>query len=97
LVALPLFIRNVVVYGTPLYSDSSAVLWLDRWQDYFAPDIHEHVPTLSSYWKSHGTAKMVHIFLEGLFVRDPQMLVDGLKPFAFWKKPLDLQLPLPNA
>lgn len=89
LIALPLLIRNVRVYGHPLYSDSSAVLWLDRWHDYMAPDIHTNPPTLLSYWKAHGFSGMLKVFLEGLIVRDPKMLIDGLKPFAFWRHPLD--------
>jgi len=90
LVASPLLLRNVKVYGTPLYSDSSAVLWIDRWHDYYRADIKENPPTLSSYLKTHSPERVASIFFTGLFSRDPKMLSDGLKPVPFWEKEIDL-------
>lgn len=87
--ALPLFARNIKVYGSPLYSDSSCVLWLDRWHDYLRPDIATHPPTLASYWKQHGLGGFAKILFEGILIRDPKMIVDGLKPFPFWTHPID--------
>ncbi len=91
LVASPLLIRNIKVFGTPFYSDSRAVLWLDRWHDYLRPDIHENPPTARSYLQSHKPTELWKIFREGLLVRDVKMLVDGLKPFAVWKNPIALK------
>ncbi|MEI8344939.1 MAG: glycosyltransferase family 39 protein, partial [Candidatus Omnitrophota bacterium] len=89
-VASPLLIRNARVFGTPFYSNSSSVLWIDEWADYFRPDLEQHRPTMSDYLKTHPPAKIAGIISQGLFERDPIMVVDGLKPFVFWKRPIDL-------
>ncbi len=35
LVAAPLIVRNLTVYGSPFYNINQHVLWLDRWEDFF--------------------------------------------------------------
>ncbi len=89
--ASPLLIRNLKVFGTPFYSDSSSVLWMDRWNDYYKPEFKKHPPTFSGFVKTHGLTGITSIFATGLFVRNPKMISDGLKPFAFWEKPINLQ------
>lgn len=91
LTASPLLIRNVKVYGTPFYSDSTAVMWIDRWHDFFRPDFKENPPTLFSYVRTHPPAQIGSIFLTGLFGRNPKMIADGLKPFAFWESKINLR------
>lgn len=90
LISSPLLMRNLKVYGTPFYSDSSAVLWIDQWRDYYRADIKENPPTLAGYLKTHPPAAIASTFFKGFFERNPQMIVDGLKPFAFWENPINL-------
>lgn len=84
--ASPLFIRNIKVYGTPLYSDSSAVLWVDNWHDYSAERADSGEIGLAAYLNQHSLQDVANIFWKGLSVRNVRMITDGLKPFAFWKK-----------
>lgn len=91
LVSSPLLIRNAKVFGAPFYSDSSAVLWLDRWHDYYRADIKQNPPTLFSYLETHSPGNILSTFFTGFFVRNPKMISDGLKPFPFWERPLDLE------
>lgn len=83
--ALPLFVRNVVVYGSPLYSDSSGVLWIDRWSEFSYERAAEGRFTLANYLSTHSPAQMLQTFWEGIVRRDPQMVADGLKPLPFWR------------
>lgn len=85
LTALPLFIRNAVVYGSPLYSDSSGVLWIDRWDEFSYERAAEGRFTLAKYLSTHSPGRIAQIFGEGLWKRDAQMFVDGLKPLPFWQ------------
>ena len=87
----PLLLRNYKVFGTPFYSDSSPVLWMDRWRDYYRPDLKENPPTAAAYFKTHTFSQISSVFFQGLLGRDPRMISDGLKPFAFWEKRIDLK------
>lgn len=84
LVASPLLIRNYKVFGAPFYSNSSAVLWIDEWNDYFVSEEKRQQLTLFSYLKTHSPAQISKTFLEGWSDRIPKMLMDGLKPLPFW-------------
>lgn len=88
LLASPLFIRNVVVYGSPLYSDSSGVLWADRWEDFSFERVAEGRFTLQRYLSTHTPAQIFQIFWDGLTRRNAMMIADGLKPLPFWR-PID--------
>ncbi len=85
LISLPIFIRNAVVYGSPLYSDSSGVLWIDRWDEFSFERAAEGRFTLANYLKTHSPLEILRIMAEGLFRRDVMMIVDGLKPLPFWR------------
>jgi hypothetical protein len=87
--ALPLFARNLKVFGSPFYSNSSAVLWIDRWHDYNRPGLAEHPPTAADYLKTHSAGQVIKTFAEGILLRNPRMIVDGLKPFAFWHRKIN--------
>lgn|GEM_PF-4815007 len=88
LVSSPLLIRNAKVYGNPLYSDSTAVLWLDRWADFFSPDPAVSRPNLNSYLTRHGWGGVAKTLFEGLVSRDPKMMSDLVKPLPFWQNPI---------
>lgn len=92
LIASPLFIRNYKVYGTPFYSDSKAVLWIDKWNDYNSPEEIRKKFTIQNYLKTHTPAEILRIFAEGFYGRNVQMLVDGLKPLPFWDRTMDLKV-----
>ncbi len=85
LTVLPLLIRNQVVYGSPLYSDSSGVLWIDRWEEFSYERAAEGRFTLANYLSTHSPAQMLQTFWEGLVRRNPAMIADGLKPLPFWR------------
>lgn len=89
-ISSPLLMRNIKLFKTPFYSDSSAVLWLDRWHDYYALDIESNPPNLRRYLKTHTLSGIAATLWKGIYFRDVRMLVDGLKPFAFWDRPLRL-------
>lgn len=89
--ASPLFIRNVVVYGSPLYSDSSGVLWVDRWDEFSLERAAEGRFTLMRYLSSHTPGQILQIFWDGVVRRNPLMVVESLKPLPFWR-PLDPDL-----
>ncbi len=91
LVSSPLLIRNAKVFGTPFYSDSSAVLWLDRWHDQYHVDFKQNPPTLFSYLETHSPEKILAVFSTGFFKRNPKMISDGLKLFPYWEKPISLE------
>ena len=91
IVAGPLFARNLRVWGTPFYSNSTAVMWIDRWHDYDRPDIQENPPTMADYLKEHTFSELARIFFEGLTYRTGKMVSDGLKPLAFWEKEIRLK------
>jgi len=84
LLCLPLFSRNVRVFGTPLYSNSSAVAWVDNWADYSPERVREGRFGPRQYLRTHTPAEIARTFRDGLVVRNPQMLSDGLKPLRFW-------------
>ncbi len=86
LVAAPLFIRNIQVYGSPLYSDSSAVLWIDEWHEWSIERAQTGQIGLQAYLESHTAKDMLITLWKGYSDRDIRMLIDGLKPLAFWKK-----------
>ncbi|MFT5208089.1 MAG: hypothetical protein ACI9CF_001857 [Candidatus Omnitrophota bacterium] len=85
LVAAPLFIRNIQIYGSPLYSDSSAVLWIDDWHEYSIERAQTGQIGLQAYLRSHTPKDMLMTLWNGYSDRDIRMLIDGLKPLAFWK------------
>lgn len=91
-VASPLFIRNARVYGTPLYSNSSEVLWLDAWRDYFRVDKSPETSGLGGYLRTHSPGKILKTLTEGFADRDVKMTVDGLKPLPFWQNPIKSDL-----
>jgi 4-amino-4-deoxy-L-arabinose transferase-like glycosyltransferase len=85
LVSSPLFIRNIVVYGSPLYSDSSGVLWIDQWAEFSYERAAEGRFTLGHYLSSHTIGDILRTLWEGLTHRSALMIGDGLKPLPFWR------------
>ncbi|MBF0254368.1 MAG: glycosyltransferase family 39 protein, partial [Candidatus Omnitrophica bacterium] len=87
--ATPLLARNIRVHGQPLYSDSSAVLWVDRYTDYTPEKAAAGLIGIGPYLKTHSVRRIAATLWAGLEDRNPRMLIDGLKPFRFWA-PVDL-------
>lgn len=82
----PLLLRNMKVYGSPLYSDSSAVLWVDDWHEYSIERAQTGQIGFTVYLKNHSAQDITRIFWMGIVDRDVRMMIDGLKPHVFWKK-----------
>jgi len=90
-IASPLFIRNMRVYGTPLFSNSRYVLWVDQWREYDQmKEGRAAVPSLRTYFESHTPKEFLNEITLRSAQRDSRMLVDGLKPFAFWESEINL-------
>jgi len=89
LVSSPLLARNLVVYHTPLHSNSRAVMWIDEWSEYSAERAESGEIGFMRYVDTHTAKDMAKTLWTGLTDRNPRMLSDGLKPLRFWG-PVDL-------
>ncbi|GAB4518219.1 MAG: hypothetical protein Kow0047_29800 [Anaerolineae bacterium] len=58
LIASPLFIRNVRLYGSPWYNMNASVFWLDAWDQRYEPEFEEGTYTMARYLRTHSIAQM---------------------------------------
>jgi hypothetical protein len=59
-VASPVLVRNVRLYGSPLYNSNQSFLWVNHPDELYSPDAQVRAPTAALFWRTHTPGQIVH-------------------------------------
>jgi hypothetical protein len=63
----PVLVRNLRLYGSPLYNSNQGFIWMNRTEELFSTDIHVRAPTAALFWRTHTLGQIAHRAATGLF------------------------------
>ncbi len=63
----PVLVRNVRLYGSPLYNENKSFIWTNHPDELFSPDVHVRAPTAALFWRTHTLRQIVHRAATGIF------------------------------
>lgn len=66
-IASPILVRNVRVFGSPLHNYNTKVLWMEEWYDNFSTDPQQSNPDWRSYVRRHTAGEMAARLGKGAF------------------------------
>lgn len=80
LLALPLWIHNIVHYGAPTYNIiTTRCMWLDNWENSYVYDETE-LPTFGAYWQTHSLGDALERLWNGLTRVAPRQWYTAMRP-----------------
>jgi len=60
-------VRNVRLYGSPLYNENKSFIWTNHPDELYSTDVHVRAPTAGLFWRTHTLRQIVHRAATGLF------------------------------
>lgn len=69
LVASPLIVRNLRVYGSPFYNVNSAVIWADSWEEVYGPAFKDSPPSMMRYLRTHSASRIARRMGSGMYLQ----------------------------
>jgi hypothetical protein len=79
IIALPLWIYNLVEYGNPIYNvNTTHYMWLDSWEESYVGTA-DNLPTLSSYIQTHSAAHIGERLWNGLALASPRQWYNAVR------------------
>ncbi len=87
LLVLPWLLRKIILFGSPIFSHMSPLLWVDDEYDYWRYPESGEYPSLSTYFEYHTVSD----FLVKIFVKGPRGIYSAMEqglPGPAWLYPL---------
>ena len=63
----PVLVRNVRLYGAPLYNSNKSFIWTNHPDELYSPDVRVRAPTAGQFWRTHTLGQIAHRAATGLF------------------------------
>ncbi len=67
IVMSPVLVRNVRLYGPPLYNENKSFIWTNHPDELYSPDVNVRAPTAGLFWRTHTLRQIAHRAATGLF------------------------------